>query len=799
MPPRDHLELVRLTRREPRRKKPGFGSAPVRIPGQHGASLNQQVEAAQATMAALPEIEGIDPKLILRVELTNPVDEDHWRRAGLHVLAQNPGNILVLFTDDRELTEFKRRLRQFREGPQGDAENASYASLFNCIEAASDVRPRDRIGPHLVAQGIVDGGDIDGRHVYGVDVELWDAGTPMDRQLRTAAMARHIEVRGGERIGEPFISGDGLQLIRARIRGALLAELLGRPEVALIDLPPLPDFGDDDPFAYTIAELPEPVAPAENAPLLGIIDSGLNAHPFLDDLVVDRIGVPAALGTADDRGHGTRVAGVAAYGDVRDCLDRGEFASPVRIISARVVNAQGAFDDESTIPAQMRSAVTALAARGCRVINMSLGDKALLPYAGGRASPWARELDLLARELDIVIVVSAGNTASGARAPWGVRNDGILAAYPAYLTTPDNRLIDPAIAANVITVGALAHGNGLRDDPDDGVQVQAVAQRDHPSPITRSGPGISEAIKPEFCDYGGTVVFNGHTDRLIKGEEWPSAGILTTSADFRRTLLTGATGTSFAAPRVAWKAALLAGRYPNASANLIRSLLGISAELPEAAAARLRRAGQENPPEILQCLGYGVPNVAYALASDDNRTVFVADRQEIDLDQVALYAVPIPEEFRQTKGRRTIRVALAFDPPVRHTRLEYLGVRMSFYLLRGLSPEHIFEQYRAREDRSKPPGIKQSAICPMLPGIEARQSSTLQVGTFTQKMNTDAWGDTYYVAVFTHRRWAGDEIARQRFALTVELRHDACPLLYQRCSELNVELAATVRLQAGSG
>ena len=44
----------------------------------------------------------------------------------------------------------------------------------------------------------------------------------------------------------------------------------------------------------------------------------------------------------------------------------------------------------------------------CRVFNISLGDNRQ-PYLGGKVSPWASILDTLARELDVVIVVSAGN------------------------------------------------------------------------------------------------------------------------------------------------------------------------------------------------------------------------------------------------------------------------------------------------------------------------------------------------------------------------------------------------------
>jgi hypothetical protein len=51
------------------------------------------------------------------------------------------------------------------------------------------------------------------------------------------------------------------------------------------------------------------------------------------------------------------------------------------------------------------------------------------------------------------------------------------------------------------------------------------------------------------------------------------------------------------------------------------------------------------------CLGYGIPDVARALDSEERRVIFVADRQELATDQFALYRVPLPNEFQKTKGR----------------------------------------------------------------------------------------------------------------------------------------------------
>jgi hypothetical protein len=157
----------------------------------------------------------------------------------------------------------------------------------------------------------------------------------------------------------------------------------------------------------------------------------------------------------------------------------------------------------------------------------------------------------------------------------------------------------------------------------------------------------------------------------------------------------------------------------------------------------------------------------------------IADRQELAADQFALYRVPLPKEFQSTKGERHIRVSLAFDPPIRHTRLEYLGVRLNYHLLRGLSPDAIFEHFRHRTRDEEPfEKLANSAKCPLVPSRDVRGTSTLQAATFKMKRNIDHYGDEYYLAVFAERRWAGEEITYQRFAVAVEL-HEAEINIYQ--------------------
>jgi subtilisin family serine protease len=780
-----HLRLERIERAEDRRKRAPVPTLPERANSRdHGEAIKGKLDAAVAEQLALPAIKGIDPELILKVELAAPVQEDAWRLAGFNVLAQEPNNILIVFTDDTELRQFRARLAEYQKGPTGTQKAPPHNGLFACVENVSGIGSADRIGPRLRSEGVTGPDGVDARALYVVDLELWDAPTRIEREVRVQNIVAHIEGQKGEVLSR-YVGDVGLIVLRARVRGALLRDVLALPLLARADRPPVPDLGERDPPAVTLSDVPEPVAPGVDAPLIGVIDSGSTDHPLLVPSLAGAIGIPESLGTADTRGHGTKVAGIAAFGDLRECVSTNTFASPVRIVSAKVVNDQGQFDDTVTISAQMQEAVRALHERGCRVINIALGDMLRIPYDGGRVSPWAATLDVLARELDIVVIVTAGNAAGDHRAPWGAQAEHITQRYPDYLIAPENRIVDPAPAALAITVGSLAHANGLPVENIAGAELRAIASLNQPTPVTRSGPGANDAIKPDLVDYGGTCLFDGMGPRVATGHHFASAGMLTLRPDYLAGLLTSATGTSMAAPRIAYKAALLLRAMPAASANMIRSLLALSASVPAEATERLKALGKS---AVLACCGYGVPDLARALSSEERRVVLIADHQELATDQFALFRISLPKDFQTTRGKRQIRVSLAFDPPVRHTRLEYLGLRLNYHLIRGMNSDDIFEHFRLRkkgEDRFN--DLPGTAKCALEPSRDIRGTSTLQAATFKMTKNIDHYGDDYYLAVFAERRWAGEEITYQRFAISVELEHEA---------EINIHQQLRARLRA---
>lgn len=290
---------------------------------------------------------------------------------------------------------------------------------------------------------------------------------------------------------------------------------------------------------------------------------------MIEDIIVGSIAVPDTLGTADDHGHGTFVGGIATFGDLRAQLGAGELVRHARLCSAKVIDHTGNFPNRRLTPKLMHEAITGLHERfGCRIFVMSLGDRTKV-IEGGKVGPWAQTLDELVRELDIVIIVAAGN-----RQPRrAMRIEEAVTEYPDYLLEPDNRLCEPAGGMNIITVGSVAHGNGLSARGQDNVGVRPITEAFEPSPFTRAGPGVRGAIKPDFTDIGGTLIYDGPTASLQGGEVRPEAGVMSLHHHPVDRLFAARSGTSHAAPLVAFKASQILARFPDASANLVRALL----------------------------------------------------------------------------------------------------------------------------------------------------------------------------------------------------------------------------------
>lgn len=779
MPNLPHLILQRAQHELPR-KKAGFGRPPERKHDSHGQALGQELDEVLDGFRGRRRPPGIESSLILRVQL-NPraaVDEEAWERCGLVLLSVDENKTLVLFSSDTDLSDFKRRLGEYQQGLPPKQKGAPHQQMFASIDQIGDIRAEDRIGRLFRADGVEDLAAIENAKEYVVDVELWDLGSRDANRGKVAELRRFIEQQGG-RVSDYYV-GESLVLLRSRCTGRVIKDLLEIDYVALVDLPPKPTLTVSEFLDVGIEDLPKVSAPPDGAPGVAVLDSGLTAaHPLIGPAVGEATSVPRAWGDASDgHGHGTMVAGLALYGNVEECIESRSFVPRLTLYSARVLNDECRFDDENLITTQMRVAIQYFRETyGCRVFNASLGDDRL-PYLGGKVSPWASILDTLARDLNVVIVVPAGNYEYDPGQ--GDSPDGHVQNYPRYLLDDAAKIIEPATGSIVLTVGALAHtANVPHGLAGNSVGFRPIAQEQQLSPFTRCGPGLGDAIKPELCEVGGNRAYDAVTHRVRDVRE---LSIVSMNRQYIERLFKTDTGTSFAAPKVAHAAARLYASFPDASANLIRALLGASARVPQSSEEVLRPLGNG---AVLRICGYGRPDLDVARASDGARVVLYT-QTTLAFDNFHIYEVPIPDEFIDERGTRRITVALAYDPPVRHTRFDYLGVKMSFRLIRGKSVEEIAEAFRLRSRKEQKVDrlTSTSYDCSMVPKPTVREGGTLQKATFTmmKKPSTD-YGDTYHVVIRCEKKWARDEHAPQRYAVVVVVEHSARLDLYNRIRE----------------
>lgn len=766
----DHLQLVRLPERLPRRKTGGGGPPPARDAGGHSGRLKDELDQTVAIQQQRRRTDAVDPSLILRVQMSGALLEDEWRKVGLTVLSIDEDRTLVLFSSSDELTAFRQKLEAYGRGTLPDQKNPAFNGFIANIETIAEVAPRDRIGMRARQAGLTEVADFLAGETYILDVELWDLGRRDLRERKIEDIARYVEARGGEELDRHV--GVNITMLRIRCGGAIAQTLLAVEEIAELDLPPEPDLADTQIVDMALGDLPELSAVDAEAPLIGIIDSGINDHPLIEDVLVGSIAIPEALGTADDHGHGTFVGGIATFGDLRGQLAMRTLQRGARLCAAKVVDQRGKFPNSRLTPKLMREAISRLNDEfGCRIFVIALGDRTKL-VENGKVGPWAQTLDELVRELDVVIIVAAGN-----RHPrQGLRVEEAVTEYPAYLVETANRLCEPAGGINIVTVGAIAHGNGLGSQSHRDVGVRPITERFEPSPFTRIGPGVRGAIKPDFVDEGGTLIYDGPTASLRGGEVQPEAGILSLHHRPVDRLFGTRSGTSHAAPLVAFKASQILARFPEASANLIRALLATSADVPGEASRRLAPLGDA---AALGLCGHGLVDAERASFSDDARVVLYAE-DEIAVDHFAVYQIPIPEPFQTERGRRTIRISLAYDPPVRHSRLDYNGTAMGFRLIRGCDPDHIFEHFRQRTTEEGPfPEIEPRFDCKLKPSSTVREKSSLQTASVTFSRDVSEYGDSYYLVIRCSSGWAGDT-GNQAFAVTVEISHEGEVALYER-------------------
>lgn len=707
MPTYQHLRFAREATLTERPRRVFLGSPKIEDMQTHAARLGQSLSNASRN-AEIGSVGGFDDRLLIKVQIRSGQIPPLNAIPGIELVSQEDRTIVLAFADGPGLADFENRLSTLARGDQ-----VTRADLFHALQGFDYWQPQDRTGPALRASGFP---NVE----YAVlDAELW----PQERHDRRQAMLQSFRRWCEE--NSITILDDLMQpsLVMVRVRSThqqMNNLLLRHRDVRTVDLPPRT--GISVQMLQVDVNSVTTQAPPPNAPAIAVLDAGLTAgHPFLQLAVGDAQSYVESDRRADDisgHWHGTFVSGLALYGDLAHGLQRGSLLPELLIFSGKVFRDDGQ-DQAGFVEKSVEEAVRSLHKQyGCRVFNLSYGDFNKV-YDGRHVRSLAYTLDRLTRDLGVLFVVPTGNLLKG-DLPENVRE-----AYPDYLFDDSCRLLDPAPALNVLTVGGLSLHTATRTAlirPEQITELP-VAQENQPFPMTRCGPSVNGAIKPDLVAHAGNIAI-GRAGRI----DMRGLGVMSTIGDIAGGRLLGEDiGTSFAAPQVSHRAARLLSDLPQASVHMLRALLAVHARWPTPCQTLLNTKDH-----LLHLIGYGqVDDSALYRSLDDVVTLLAED--SIQNDRCHFYELPIPDSF-WSRGRREreISVALAHSPEVRTTRIDYRMTKLSFRLVQAAdlaSVEHAF-----RRGRDPGEGIAEIDGSRRWLSSEDRDRSTLQVSRWTFKM-----------------------------------------------------------------
>jgi hypothetical protein len=420
----------------------------------------------------------------------------------------------------------------------------------------------------------------------------------------------------------------------------------------------------------------------EDLPIIGVIDTGVSNQTPLASILVGENGDFDTTGTGsfiDNTDHGTGVAAFAAFGTKLIPGYQGQVEADAKILPIKILNTnEGSISQQKTIGLIKE----ANELYNVRIFTLTIGYTNFPLRDNQEFSSYARMLDELAAELDILIFISTTNH---------MFNIQGASDYPAKFLKAEANIAPPAESMNNITIGATADNfennniNGLSTSKEfPAMYSRKFHYNFADDKVFNDQTGNNYLRKPDILIGGGDyfeyffIGEPGYDDRGDTCLEVLSANL--EERTFRRL------GTSYATPLAANLAAKLLKVYPNLEMQTVKALIINSSNAINTGEIFKSFSNKMN----LRIMGYGAANMESLVYSSDNRVIMVIE-DEIYPEYIKLYPVNLPtylNEAKRKNGLLKIDATLCFKfKPKPDNQLLYCPLHVSFPIGKNLTIE----------------------------------------------------------------------------------------------------------------
>lgn len=393
---------------------------------------------------------------------------------------------------------------------------------------------------------------------------------------------------------------------------------------------------------------------------ISILDTGINNNNKLISDFFDKDGIVTynpEWEAIDNHGHGTNLAGIAAYFNIEKLL---ESSNNIQINhdleSAKILPDKGNNEPElyGHITDQVINLLKINRQKNKRVVCLATTTK---QSEDGKPSSWSAAIDnqIYNDEDKILFLIAAGNTTEK-------ENDDLE-----YFNASRIHCIEsPGQAWNALTIGAYTDKVTLTEEVQSGHPLADAGDLSPFSSTSILWDTNKWPIKPDIVCEGGNLLKD-----IFGSTQCDDLSLLTAHNKPADRMFGSIWGTSAAVAQASFIAAEIQAKYKEYRAETIRALMIHSADWTKKMKDRFITTGKKNEySKLLRTFGYGIPSLSKAIKCSNNSVnmiiedeiqPYTKEKSQIKLKEMNLHKLPWPKEVLLNLGAETVKMRVTLS------------------------------------------------------------------------------------------------------------------------------------------